>query len=111
MKKWIKEPFLHFIVLGAVIFLIYSLVDPSEDSDRQIVIDDDKLEHLNALSFSTAIFGALAAGTRQTCDTAPNGCPCSLATASTAEDTVDEGLSRRHREIFGSPSDHPRLLR
>jgi hypothetical protein len=36
-------------VLGAVIFLVYSLVNTSEDTDRQIVIDDDKLEHINAL--------------------------------------------------------------
>ncbi|MCM5662492.1 peptidyl-prolyl cis-trans isomerase [Galbibacter mesophilus] len=49
MTRWIKEPLLHFVVLGALIFVVYSLVNTSEDNDRKIVIDDDRLKHINAL--------------------------------------------------------------
>lgn len=49
MKKWLKEPLLHFLLLGALIFLLYSQTNPSEDSDYKIVIDDDKINHINAL--------------------------------------------------------------
>ncbi|AWW32207.1 hypothetical protein DN752_19835 [Echinicola strongylocentroti] len=49
MKKWIKEPLIHFMALGAIIFLLFSLVNTSDGDERQIVIDDDRLEHINAL--------------------------------------------------------------
>ena len=32
MKKWLKEPLLHFLVIGALIFIVFSVVDKEEIS-------------------------------------------------------------------------------
>ncbi|WP_462157304.1 hypothetical protein [Pseudoalteromonas sp. GB56] len=49
MRQWIKEPLLHFIVLGAVIFLVYSQMNVDSDDDYRIVIDDAKVNHMKTL--------------------------------------------------------------
>ncbi|WP_274474785.1 peptidylprolyl isomerase [Mangrovimonas aestuarii] len=49
MKKIFKEPLFHFMLLGATIFAVYFLFSPNENNENQIVIDDNKLEHINAL--------------------------------------------------------------
>lgn len=50
MKNWLKEPLLHFFMLGAVIFLVYQFTDAGEESgDDQIVLDDETLNHISAL--------------------------------------------------------------
>ena len=49
IKKWLKEPLLHFLMLGGFIFLVYSLVDQKNPEENQIIIDDDKLSHISAL--------------------------------------------------------------
>jgi hypothetical protein len=46
MRTLLKEPFLHFLLIGAVIFLLYH---PQRSADRQgqsIVIDDSDIERL-----------------------------------------------------------------
>jgi len=40
MKKLLKEPFLHFILIGAAMFLLYGLVSDKKDSKNTIVIND-----------------------------------------------------------------------
>ncbi len=40
MKKLLKEPFLHFILIGAAMFLLYGLVNEKRDSINTIVIND-----------------------------------------------------------------------
>ena len=38
MKKWLKEPLLHFLVIGALIFIVFSVVDKEE-----IFVDEKKI--------------------------------------------------------------------
>ncbi|MBD0824912.1 peptidyl-prolyl cis-trans isomerase [Aestuariibaculum marinum] len=45
MKKLIKEPLLHFFVLGALLFAIYSLVNKNTD-EEEIIIDNSDIEHM-----------------------------------------------------------------
>ncbi len=40
MKKLFKEPFLHFILIGFAMFLLYGLVNEKTDSKNTIVIND-----------------------------------------------------------------------
>ena len=40
MKKLLKEPFLHFILIGAAMFLVYGLVSDKKDSKNTIIIND-----------------------------------------------------------------------
>jgi len=40
MKKLLKEPFLHFILIGAAMFLLYGLVNDKTDSKNAIIIND-----------------------------------------------------------------------
>lgn len=50
MSNWLKEPLLHFIILGAVIFFVYEITDAGESSgDDQIVLNDETLTHISAL--------------------------------------------------------------
>jgi len=49
MKKWIKEPLLHFLLLGALLFVVYKAANNGKDDEFKIVIDDDKINHLSAL--------------------------------------------------------------
>ncbi len=40
MKKLLKEPFLHFMGIGAALFLLYGLVNDKTDSKNTIIIND-----------------------------------------------------------------------
>ena len=40
MKKLLKEPFLHFILIGAAMFLLYGLVNKNTGSKNTIIIND-----------------------------------------------------------------------
>lgn len=39
-RRWLGEPLLHFLLLGAGLFLVYSLIAPNRASDDVIVIDE-----------------------------------------------------------------------
>lgn len=40
MKKILKEPFVHFIIIGAALFLVYGLVNDKTSSKDTIIIND-----------------------------------------------------------------------
>ena len=46
MKKLVKEPLVHFLLIGMGIFLLYALVEEDTPDDSRIVIDDGQLNHL-----------------------------------------------------------------
>lgn len=47
IKRLLREPLLHFLVLGAALFLIASMMrDPAEGRDDQIVVTPGKVEQL-----------------------------------------------------------------
>jgi len=47
MNKFIKEPLVHFLVLGLVIFLVYGLMNQGEEgANETIIIDDNDVERL-----------------------------------------------------------------
>ena len=46
MKKLLKEPLLHFALIGAVLFLIYGLVDQGQTSEDAILIDDSDVNEI-----------------------------------------------------------------
>lgn len=48
MKKWHKEPLFHFLVIGALIFVVFSIVNKEEDavSDNRIVVSTAEIERL-----------------------------------------------------------------
>ncbi len=50
MKKWYKEPLLHFLIIGALIFVVFSVVNKDEItvSDNKIVITAAEIERLSA---------------------------------------------------------------
>jgi hypothetical protein len=43
---WIKEPLVHFLVLGALVFALYSYIGPDAPADDEIVISRGQQEHL-----------------------------------------------------------------
>lgn len=43
---WIKEPLLHFIVLGALVFALYGFIGPDKPADDEIVVTRGQQEHL-----------------------------------------------------------------
>jgi hypothetical protein len=43
---WIREPLLHFIVLGALVFVLYGFIGPDEPADDEIVVTRGQQEHL-----------------------------------------------------------------
>jgi hypothetical protein len=43
---WIKEPLLHFIVLGALVFALYGFIGPDQPADDEIVVTRGQQEHL-----------------------------------------------------------------
>jgi len=47
MKKILKEPLLHFLLIGAVLFLVYNLVN-TEQKENEIIIDDNLINELAA---------------------------------------------------------------
>ena len=46
MFNWLKEPLLHFIVLGALVFAWYSFVGPDNPADDEIIVTRGQQEHL-----------------------------------------------------------------
>ena len=50
IKHYLKEPLLHFLVLGALVFYAYSSINGGfEDEDKKITITQIKLDQLNIL--------------------------------------------------------------
>ncbi len=49
MKKWHKEPLLHFLIIGAMIFVLFSIVNKDEIpvSDNKIVVTASDIERLS----------------------------------------------------------------
>ncbi|TRZ45083.1 peptidyl-prolyl cis-trans isomerase [Robertkochia solimangrovi] len=45
MKKFLKEPLLHFFVLGALFFLVYGMINRSEN-EEEIIVDNADIEHM-----------------------------------------------------------------
>ena len=43
---WIKEPLLHFIVLGALVFALYGFIGPDQPADDEILVTRGQQEHL-----------------------------------------------------------------
>ena len=50
MKKWLKEPLLHFLVIGALIFIVFSAVNEQEIpvDEKKIVVSTGDIERLAA---------------------------------------------------------------
>lgn len=50
MKRWLKEPLLHFLLLGAGLFLVYRLMPRTAGSGelREIIVTQGQIEHLAA---------------------------------------------------------------
>ena len=50
MKKWLNEPLLHFLVIGALIFIVFSLVNNEEVSldGKKIVVSSGDIARLSA---------------------------------------------------------------
>ena len=50
MKKWHKEPLLHFLIIGAMIFVVFSVVNRDEItvSDNKIIVSTAEIERLSA---------------------------------------------------------------
>ena len=48
MKRWLSEPLIHFLLLGALIFFAYSALAPDEgrDDEARIVVSQGQQEHL-----------------------------------------------------------------
>ncbi len=46
LQRWLKEPLLHFIVLGALIFLAYGLLGDDVPGDDEIVVTRGQQAHL-----------------------------------------------------------------
>ncbi|MEM9304042.1 MAG: peptidylprolyl isomerase [Pseudomonadota bacterium] len=46
--RWLKEPLVHFLVLGAVIFALYSAIGPGGPAEDEIVVTRGKQESLLA---------------------------------------------------------------
>jgi hypothetical protein len=46
MSNWLKEPLVHFLVLGAIIFAVYSKMNPSGPADNEIIVTQGQQEHL-----------------------------------------------------------------
>jgi hypothetical protein len=46
MKRWLREPLLHFLVIGAALFALYRLVGGEEQGPREIVVSEAQVEAL-----------------------------------------------------------------
>jgi PPIC-type PPIASE domain len=50
MKRMVREPLIHFLLLGATLFVVFSFLrDDGAPSQKQIVVSAGKIEHLAAL--------------------------------------------------------------
>ncbi len=49
MKKWYKEPLFHFLIIGALIFVVFSILNKEEDtvSGNKIVVSTAEIERLS----------------------------------------------------------------
>ena len=47
MKKILKEPLIHFLLIGALLFLVYGMVNTEKD-ETEIAIDDNLINELAA---------------------------------------------------------------
>lgn len=46
-RRWLREPMLHFMVIGAVLFLLYGLAGrDADDEPRQIVVSEGRIQAL-----------------------------------------------------------------
>jgi len=48
MKKLLKEPFLHFIIIGIALFVLYGLVNDKTNSKNTILINDFDVSNIIA---------------------------------------------------------------
>ncbi|MBW2562913.1 MAG: hypothetical protein JRE29_02565 [Deltaproteobacteria bacterium] len=50
MKKWLKEPLMHFLCIGALIFIVFSVINEEEISTdgKKIVVSAGDIERLSA---------------------------------------------------------------
>lgn len=46
MKRIIREPLLHFLLIGAAFFLVYSWVGDNQSSENTIIIDESDLDEI-----------------------------------------------------------------
>jgi hypothetical protein len=46
MSNWLKEPLLHFLILGALVFALYGFIGPDAPGDDEIVVTRGQQEHL-----------------------------------------------------------------
>ena len=50
MKRWLQEPLLHFLLIGAALFLLcYQVADPGDVADNRIVISQADIERIITL--------------------------------------------------------------
>lgn len=50
MKRWLQEPLLHFLLIGAVLFvLFYQVADPEDVADNRVVISQADIERIITL--------------------------------------------------------------
>ena len=50
MKRWIQEPLVHFLLIGAALFaLFYQVADPEQPADNRIVISEADIERMITL--------------------------------------------------------------
>ena len=48
MKKILKDPFIHFIILGLLLFVVYGFVNDTSNSRDTIIIDTNDIESMTA---------------------------------------------------------------
>lgn len=48
MKKFLREPFLHFIVFGVLLFVLYGFVNQESNNRDEIIIDTNDIESYTA---------------------------------------------------------------
>ena len=46
MTNWLKEPLIHFLVLGVLVFALYGFIGPDTPSDDEILVTRGQQEHL-----------------------------------------------------------------
>ena len=49
LKKILQEPLLHFLLIGAGLFVAYAAVNPDAGGDKRIVVDDGRINNLMAV--------------------------------------------------------------
>ena len=54
MKRWLREPLLHFLAIGAVLWAASSLLEePAGPSDDELVVSEGRIEQLVAVFLKT----------------------------------------------------------